>query len=263
VREQPRPEPGRLSPAQAEVSGLAQGRSGVRVRVLDSIGGVAQVMRGREAGVHARRAPGQQAGQGISDGIGPGVGDRLGYRARHWGSRVRRSYSFGVMFPPDVGTGGLRQPSGHRGIDPLARFLPGLGVGQVRGRGRGEAGAGQGTAAGAARPGLGDADGEARQRIGGDRDREVPAAGHGRRFHPVQPGEPFGQPGRDGRGAADAPPAGVPAGEPERDRGDVRADLAGRAGRGGAPGAGGADGGRQGPVQVAGDHMPQGTRFAR
>ena len=167
------------------------------------------------------------------------------------------------MLPADVGTGRLRQPAGHRRVDALARILPGRGEGQVRGNGRGQAGAGQGAAAGAARPGLGDADREAGQRVGGDRGREISAAGDGRRFHPVQPAEPRGQPGRDGGGARRTGAAGVPAGQPEGDRGDVRADLADRAGRSGPPGAGGAGGGRQGPVQVAGDHTPQRTRFAR
>ena len=225
----------------------------MRMRVRDSISGVAQVVRGRETGVHPRRAPGRQAGQRIGNGIGPGVGDRLGHRAgRHGGSRVRRSYSFCIVLPADVGTGGLRQPAGHRGVNALARFLPGRGGGQVRCNGRGPAGAGQGTAAGAPGPGLGDADGEAGQRVGGDRDREIAAAGHGRRLHPVQPAQPGGEPGRNGIWAV-----GVSAGQPERDRGRIGAGVTGGAGRSGPPRASGADRGREGPVQVTGDHAWQ------
>src|SRR5215831_12637211 len=48
--------------------------------------------------------------------------------------------------------------------------------------------------------------------------------------------------------------AGLAVGQPERDRGHVGAGCAGRAGRGGPPRADRADLGREGPVQVTGDH---------
>ena len=226
----------------------------------------------------------------------PGVGDRLGHRAA--ARRSTRAYrragpsaagpSAGLASracaagPAVTGAAGcaavIRSASwSHRTWAPAASASRPVTVAWTRRRASSQVGAAaRSVAAGAARlvparavpraqPGPASVMRTARRASasGGDRGGEIPAAGHGRRFHPVQPAEPRGQPGRDRGGAAGTRAAGVPAGQPERDRGDVRADLAGRAGRGGPPGAGGADDGRQGPVQVAGDHTPQRTRFAR
>ena len=54
VREQARLEPLRIRLRQPEVSGLPQRRRGVSVRVPNSIGGIAQVLRGHGPGVQVR-----------------------------------------------------------------------------------------------------------------------------------------------------------------------------------------------------------------
>jgi hypothetical protein len=229
----------------------------MRVRVPDSISGVPQVMRGRETGVHSRRATRRQPRQRVRDGIRTGVGDSLGHHGCRPapGRRVRRSYSFCIVLGLDVGTGGLGEPAGDRSMDVLARLLPGPGRGQADASGRGQAGPGQSAAVVTGGAGLGDADGQAGQRVGGDRDHQVPPTGHRRRLDPAQPTEAGGEPGCDGAWAIR--PAGVAAGQPERDRGRVGAEATRCARRGGPPRTSGADRRGEGPVQVAGDHARQ------
>ena len=63
VREQARLEPLHVQFRQPEVSSLPQRRRGVSVRVPNSIGGIAQVLRGHGPGGQARLvSPGQPAG---------------------------------------------------------------------------------------------------------------------------------------------------------------------------------------------------------
>jgi hypothetical protein len=208
-------------------------------------------------GIDSRRASRRQPGQRVRDGIRPGVGDSLGHHGcrPHPGRRVRRGYSFCIVLGFDVGTGGLGEPSGDGRMDALARLLPGPGRGQAVGSGRGQAGPGQSAAVVTDGAGLGDADCQAGQRIGGDRDHQIPLTGHRRRLDPAQPAEPGGKPGRDGARAVR--PAGVDAGQAERDRGRVRAGPARRARQGGPPRTSGGARRGEGPVQVAGDRAWQ------